>query len=67
MTPRSCEISRVEVPEPADRLLMSSSTCAWIVTSSAVVGTSAMSSRGLMATAIAAITRWRMPPDSSWG
>ena len=43
---------------------MSSRICAWIVTSSAVVGSSAISSLGLQASAIAIITRWRMPPDS---
>ena len=40
---------------------------AWIVTSSAVVGSSAMSSFGEHASAIAIITRWRMPPESWWG
>ena len=34
------------------------------VTSSPVVGSSAMSSRGAQARAMAIITRWRMPPDS---
>ena len=38
--------------------------CAWIVTSSAVVGSSAISSFGLQAIAIAIITRWFMPPES---
>ncbi len=38
-----------------------------MVTSSAVVGSSAISSRGPQASAIAIITRWRMPPDSSCG
>ena len=38
-----------------------------MVTSSAVVGSSAMSSFGSQASAMAIITRWRMPPDSSWG
>ncbi len=38
--------------------------CAWMVTSSAVVGSSAISSLGLQAIAIAIITRWHMPPDS---
>ena len=38
-----------------------------MVTSSAVVGSSAMSSCGLQASAIAIITRWRMPPDSWCG
>ena len=40
---------------------------AWIVTSSAVVGSSAISSSGSLAIAIAIMTRWRMPPDSSCG
>ena len=40
---------------------------AWIVTSSAVVGSSAMSRRGLQASAIAMSARWRMPPLSWWG
>src|SRR5881397_2872257 len=41
--------------------------CAWIVTSSAVVGSSAISSDGLQESAIAIITRWRMPPENSCG
>ena len=44
-----------------------SSTCAWIVTSSAVVGSSAMITSGSLAIAIAIITRWRMPPENSCG
>ena len=40
---------------------------AWIVTSSAVVGSSAISTFGLHATAMAIITRWRMPPESWCG
>ena len=43
---------------------ISSRICAWIVTSSAVVGSSAMISLGLQASAMAIITRWRMPPES---
>ena len=38
-----------------------------MVTSSAVVGSSAMSSAGAQASAMAIITRWRMPPDSLCG
>ena len=38
--------------------------CAWIVTSSAVVGSSAMMTRGPLRSAMAIATRWRMPPDS---
>src|SRR5262249_59704011 len=37
--------------------------CAWMVTSSAVVGSSAISSLGRHESAMAIITRWRMPPD----
>ena len=48
-------------------VLSSSRIWAWIVTSSAVVGSSAMSSFGSHESAIAIITRWRMPPDISWG
>jgi hypothetical protein len=41
--------------EPAEQ----SSTSAWIVTSRAVVGSSAISRRGRQARAIAIATRWR--------
>ena len=44
-----------------------SSTCAWIVTSSAVVGSSAISSDGELAIDIAIIARCRMPPENSCG
>ena len=37
------------------------------MTSRAVVGSSATTNEGWPATAIAIITRWRRPPDSSWG
>ena len=46
---------------------ISSSICAWIVTSSAVVGSSAISSSGSHARAIAIITRCRIPPESWCG
>ena len=49
------------------RVFISSRIWAWIVTSSAVVGSSAMSSSGLVERAIAIMTRWRMPPDSWCG
>ena len=45
----------------------SSRISAWMVTSSAVVGSSAISTRGSHAIAIAIITRWRMPPESWCG
>ena len=38
--------------------------CAWSVASSTVVGSSAMSSAGRQASAMAIMTRWRKPPDS---
>ena len=38
-----------------------------MVTSRAVVGSSAISSLGSQARAMAIITRWRRPPESSWG
>ena len=41
--------------------------CACTVTSSAVVGSSAIIRSGPVMVAMAIITRWRMPPDSSWG
>ena len=41
--------------------------CAWTVTSSAVVGSSAISRRGLRATAMAIRMRWRMPPENWCG
>ena len=41
--------------------------CAWTVTSSAVVGSSAMSTSGSIARAAAIITRWRMPPENWCG
>ena len=46
---------------------MRSSTWAWVVTSSAVVGSSAMRSRGDWASASAITARWLIPPESSWG
>ena len=42
-------------------------TSAWVVTSSAVVGSSASSSRGSVSSAAAIITRCSIPPDSSCG
>ena len=40
---------------------------AWTVASRAVVGSSAISSLGRRARAMAIMARWRMPPESSWG
>ena len=59
-------LTLVGIPEPTRRLRSSINCriCAWIVTSSAVVGSSAIRSLGLQASEIAIITRWRMPPES---
>ena len=48
-------------------LASSSITWRWMVTSSAVVGSSAISSLGLQASATAIITRCCCPPDISCG
>ena len=66
-TPRSWVISMIAAPTRRFRSRIRSRICAWIVTSSAVVGSSAISSFGLQASAIAIITRWRMPPESWCG
>ncbi len=54
-------------PVSAWRVRMRSRIWAWMVTSSAVVGSSAMSSSGSQASAMAIITRCAMPPDISCG
>src|SRR5436305_1702750 len=66
-TPRSWVISMTAMPSSACSRSSSSRICAWIVTSSAVVGSSAMSSFGWHTSAIPIITRWRMPPLIWWG
>ena len=66
-TPRSCVIMMTEVPVRLRRSLINSRICAWMVTSSAVVGSSQISSCGLQHRAMAIITRWRMPPESWCG
>ena len=66
-TPRLCVMKRMLMPVSRCRRRMSARICAWIVTSSAVVGSSAMRSVGSQAIAIAIITRCRMPPESWCG
>ena len=46
---------------------MSCKICAWMVTSRAVVGSSAINTAGRQESAMAIITRWRMPPESWCG
>ena len=55
------------VPVSSTSSLSSARIWAWIVTSSAVVGSSAISSRGSQASAIAISARCRIPPLSWWG
>ncbi len=67
ITPRSWVTMMTAMPSRCRRSSMSSRICFWIVTSSAVVGSSAMSSFGSQASAIAIITRWRIPPENWCG
>ena len=57
------------IPMPSAAWIFASSVriCAWIVTSSAVVGSSATRTSGPFASAIAIITRCRWPPESWCG
>ena len=65
--PRSWVMSSSAMPSCACRLFSSFRICAWMVTSSAVVGSSAISRSGSLASAMAIITRWRWPPESWCG
>ena len=67
ITPRSWVTMMTAMPSRCRRLSMSSRICFWMVTSSAVVGSSAISSFGSLASAIAIITRCRMPPENWCG
>ena len=62
-TPRLWVISTIATPRSTTIRSSSASTCAWVVTSSAVVGSSAITTAGPFASAIAISTRWRMPPE----
>src|SRR5690606_29683951 len=66
-TPRSWVMSTMAVPRRAWMSRSKSSICAWMVTSRAVVGSSAISTLGWQASAMAIIARWRMPPDIWYG
>ena len=67
ITPMSCVTSITAVPWSRQRRFSSWMICAWIETSSAVVGSSAMISFGLAASASAITTRCRMPPENWCG
>jgi len=60
-------ISMIAMPSRCFISCISSRICAWMVTSSAVVGSSAIKSFGLHDIAMAIITRWRMPPENWCG
>jgi hypothetical protein len=62
--PRSCVMNSMAMPMRACKSLRSLRICACTVTSSAVVGSSAMKSSGSLASASAIITRCRCPPDN---
>ena len=66
-TPRSCVTRMTPMSNSFFTWSISSRICAWTVTSSAVVGSSAMRTSGLWTSAIAIITRWRMPPENWCG
>ena len=66
-TPRSWVMSSSARRKRAFRSRSRSRIWPWIVTSSAVVGSSAMSSLGWQASAAAISARWRRPPDSWCG
>ncbi len=57
----------IAMPVSACNSRSRSRICACTVTSSAVVGSSAIKSRGRQASAMAIITRWRIPPESWCG
>ena len=67
ITPRSCVMSMIAMRFRSRSAFISSRIWAWMVTSSAVVGSSAMRRSGFVESAIAIMTRWRMPPDSWCG
>ena len=66
-TPRSWVMMMTAEPNSACRSEIRSRICACTVTSSAVVGSSAISSSGSLTRAIAIITRCRMPPENWCG
>ncbi len=66
-TPRSCVIMMIALPNSSWSLSIRLRICACVVTSSAVVGSSAISRSGSLTSAIAIITRWRIPPENWCG
>ena len=60
-------MNSIDMPSRFCVSLSSCRICACTVTSSAVVGSSAISRSGSFASAMAIITRWRWPPESWCG
>ena len=67
ITPRSWVIITMAAPVASWAVSSTSRIWAWTVTSRAVVGSSAMMTSGSLAIAMAITTRWRIPPENSWG
>ena len=67
ITPRLWLMNRNEVSNSVRSAEIRSRTSDSTVASSAVVGSSRISSAGSAASAIAITTRWSMPPESWWG
>ncbi|MOA15137.1 hypothetical protein D3C78_1352790 [compost metagenome] len=66
-TARSWEIRINAIWRSSTRSLIRSRICCCTVTSSAVVGSSAISRSGSQARAMAMVMRWRWPPENSCG
>ena len=64
---RSWVMNRTAKPSRSRSPASSSRISRWVTTSRAVVGSSMITSCGSSASAMAIMTRWRMPPDSSCG
>ena len=67
ITPRSWVTKIMAICSSRCRLWRSSTIWAWVVTSRAVVGSSAINSLGEQDKAMAIMTRWRMPPENACG
>ncbi|OON30762.1 hypothetical protein BSA16_14645 [Micromonospora sp. Rc5] len=55
------------MPSSSTRVRNRPTTLVWVVTSRAVVHSSAITRAGRVTTASAMATRWRRPPESWWG
>lgn len=63
----SCVMKTTEKPSSSRSLTSWRRICRCMTTSRAVVGSSMMTTSGSSASAIAIITRWRIPPESWCG